>query len=121
MGTGRNPTEIQLSELGSKMQASIATMVKSQSPVSSKISLGLQLIFSLIRLQSRPDLRLSQRLTSTWEIGGQTDKGARLVVTLSSCLGFLSVMGWSYQDVGRAAKNKNIGFGVKQKFQLPHL
>lgn len=99
MGTGRNMTEIQLSELGSKTQAYITTMVKSQSRVSSKIPLGLELIFSLIRLQSRPDLSISQRLTSTWETGGQTDKGARLVITLSVCSGFLSVMGWSYQDV----------------------
>lgn len=100
MGRERNKTEVQLSELGYRIRAPITTMVKNQTQVSSKMPLGLELIFSLIRLQSRPDLSLGQRLTSTWKIGGQTDKGARLDITLSSCPGFLSVMGWSYQDTG---------------------
>lgn len=38
--------------------------------VSSKLPLGLELTVSLIRVESGPDLRLSQRCPPTQEIGG---------------------------------------------------
>lgn len=65
VGTEENMTGILLSDLGSKMEASITTTVQNQSRVVSKMPLGLELIFSLIRVgsgpESEPDLSLNWR------------------------------------------------------------
>lgn len=99
VGTERNMTEIQLSKLGFKLEASITAMLESQSRVSSMLPLGLELIFSLIRLESGPDLSLSQRLTSTWklvhELIREPDWSLHYLLLQDS----YSLMGRSYQAI----------------------
>lgn len=53
--TEENMTGILLSELGSKMTASMKITVQSQSRVVSKMPLSLELMFSLIRVESGPE------------------------------------------------------------------
>lgn len=61
----RTEENILLSELGSKMTASMKITVQSQSRVVSKMPLSLELMFSLIRVESgpesEPDISLNQR------------------------------------------------------------
>lgn len=76
--TEGNMTATQLSGLESKMEASIIT----QSRVSSKMPLSLEIMFSLIRVESRPepapDPSSSYRFIPTQRTGGRTGSGARL-------------------------------------------
>lgn len=99
MGTERNMTEIQLSELGVKLEASIAAMLESQSRVSSMLPLGLDLIFSLIRLESGPDLSLSQRLTASWKLVHELVREPDWSLRYLSLQDSYSSMGRSYQAI----------------------
>lgn len=96
MGTERNMTEMQLSELGFKLEASITAMLESQSRVSRKLPLGLELIFSLIRLESGLDLSLSQRLTSTWKLVNELVREPYWSLYYLPLQDYYSLMGRSY-------------------------
>lgn len=88
VGTEKNMTEIQLPERGSEIEAFYYNYGVVRA-VSSELPLGLELIVSLIRVESGPDLSLSHRCPPTQETGRWTGNGARLVITLSSSPGFL--------------------------------